>query len=591
VWSALAGTPPSVTPVPGNIDATGTADVTTALNSFFAGLANGTTVSFPAGGLYRIEGTLLLQNKSNITIDGNGAMLFAETTGTLTRRHLNITTCTNISVRNLVIKGAHPTAGVGAYVAAYEGQHGIAVYSTDGLEITGTTINDVYGDFIYLGKTTTAQNKRVWIHNNTFSRNGRQGIAFIHADGVLVENNSIGEVARAIFDFEPNTTADIVRNIELSSNQIGQAGLRFVAAVGNGIVEGVVVKDNTLNGKYLNIDINKIDGLRRTGWWIINNTSNAPEHNVLIKAWNLDTFTVIGNTQIIKAIASSAVQATSCSGVSVHDNNWPINGGGEAVELIEITPVGGGIINDTPPAKPAVYSSPTVVGDGHFAITPMVADNSIPIQANRAYIPGIYVEAHPSGDRIHVYGIWRTLNTSPLSQQQPWYLYSDDTSTWKTITGAVHPMPIDWNNRGPAQITSAPSFSSATRQGVYVDPQTRYPYIIVRFEDEDQNFVRLGWNGSQWTSTVYPQQGGEERDINLKGVYWRRVNSPNRLGLRRDSDAFTVYIGGQVATTGTQFTANHDPVWLRERGVYAVCVGNGDTPKMWTFGGGAKLRK
>jgi hypothetical protein len=42
---------------------------------------SGREISFRKGGRYRIEGTLFLRNRHNITIDGNGATVFATAPG------------------------------------------------------------------------------------------------------------------------------------------------------------------------------------------------------------------------------------------------------------------------------------------------------------------------------------------------------------------------------------------------------------------------------------------------------------------------------------------------------------------------------
>ena len=49
-----------------------------------------------------------------------------------------------------------------------------------------------------------------------------------------------------------------------------------------------------------------------------------------------------------------------------------------------------------------------------------------------------------------------------------------------------------------------------------------------------------------------------------------------------------VRIGGDVTTSGDVFSPNHCPVWLRDRDTYAVNVGVGDTPKIFTLGNGAR---
>ncbi|HET6361721.1 MAG TPA: hypothetical protein VFH11_06655, partial [Gemmatimonadota bacterium] len=120
------------------IDATGTWDVTGPLNSYLASVPNGSVIQLPAGARYRVEGIVRLVGRKNLTIEGNGALLFANSTGSgatpppgfdrnwpRNRYHLEIRGGSGIVIRNLVVRGANPNAGMNdaAYVSALEAQH------------------------------------------------------------------------------------------------------------------------------------------------------------------------------------------------------------------------------------------------------------------------------------------------------------------------------------------------------------------------------------------------------------------------------------------------------------------------------------
>ena len=229
-----------------------------------------------------------------------------------------------------------------------------------------------------------------------------------------------------------------------------------------------------------------------------------------------------------------------------------------------------------------------LIGDGHFATTEAVADGT---GANRAYINGLHVEKDGGGagvDRVHVYGIWRTEDEDPLSQKAPYYLYSDNLTTWKYKGNpdGTQTMPITWDNRSNAEISSAPSFSRNVRMGVYVDG-SGYPAIIVR-EEATSTYVRLYWNGTAWATEDYETLNGEVREFRLKGQRYVRYVTSLRVAIKNKDTNKTFRIGNTVQTSGATYSPNHDPVWLRERGVYAVNIGSGDTPRVFTFGNGSK---
>ena len=62
--------------VPPTIDATGASDVSAALNAFVASVPDGSTIVFPEGASYRLDpGGLVLYDRHNLVLDGNGATL------------------------------------------------------------------------------------------------------------------------------------------------------------------------------------------------------------------------------------------------------------------------------------------------------------------------------------------------------------------------------------------------------------------------------------------------------------------------------------------------------------------------------------
>lgn len=230
-----------------------------------------------------------------------------------------------------------------------------------------------------------------------------------------------------------------------------------------------------------------------------------------------------------------------------------------------------------------------IVSDGHFATTV----NGPVGEANRVYLGGVTVQPNGGGagvDRTHVVGVWRIDNVFAESSRDPFYIYSDDLTTWRFRahpTNGTQTMPITWFNRAGATISSAPTIPYMGH-GVYVDPDTGFPAVICTDGDTGLTY-RLTWTGTTWDSTLNATEGGQRRDVLLKGVRWRRASTASgRLVLRRHSDNKTIALGTAIRISGVNFSANHDPIWLRERGVYAVNVGDGDSPKVVTWGRGAR---
>jgi Right handed beta helix region len=213
-------------------------------------------VRLQAGGDYWVDGTLVLNERHRLRIEGNGARMFAGTRGALHRGQIRIIGGSDMVVRNLEIRGAHPHAGLEdrAYVPALEGQYGIRLDGATDVEIDRVRIHDVYGDFVDVSRHEGDRrwSERVWIHDSSFARNGRQGIAVVAGRDVVIERNTFTDTRRATIDLEPNAPSWGADNIHILDNEVGPGRLLFVAAGGRGPVNRVVVARNVLRGHLLN---------------------------------------------------------------------------------------------------------------------------------------------------------------------------------------------------------------------------------------------------------------------------------------------------------------------------------------------------
>ena len=275
--------------VPASIDRTGTLDVTVALNTFMRAVPDRSTIVFPAGARFRIEGVLVLNQRNNLRLEGNGARFFALTDGrdaalpaslSLSQhwpRHrgqFQIIKGTNITLRNLVIDGANPNAGAndGAYVPALEAQAGIDFAGTIGGLVEYCTITDTYGDFVYIG--ADAENIRV--HGCTMDRSGRQGITVADAKHVHLADNHIYETGRSAIDLETYSTSFAVQDVTITNNDVGAAHGDFVAAKGGGDVSDIAIIGNRLHGQAMGVSSVPAGILpaRRHNWLVQGNSSN-----------------------------------------------------------------------------------------------------------------------------------------------------------------------------------------------------------------------------------------------------------------------------------------------------------------------------
>jgi len=312
--------------VPLTIDPTGIADVTDALSQWIASVPQYSTVFFPPGSRYRIEDTILVENKNNLTIEANGAEFFATTPGYRERSHWKFTSGSNITFRNVRIRGANPVAGLAleAYDSIREAQHGVNIKGVSRFLLEGATITDVYGDFVYVSDERGTWASDVTIRNSRLERNGRQGISITGGRNVMIDHNYIGDVRRSVFDLEPFSIEGGAVNVTITANEIGDSRLKFFASGGRAArIENIVVSDNTLN-RPLSFYMESPIGSRRNGLQILNNTSTvATNHPPVISLTRVDGIVVTGNSQVFAgkgADDSPAISLTeSCATVGANN--------------------------------------------------------------------------------------------------------------------------------------------------------------------------------------------------------------------------------------------------------------------------------
>jgi hypothetical protein len=320
-------TQPSATTrqVPASIDSTGTNDVTAALLAFFAGVPDGSTIVFPANGRYRIEDALILNGRNNLTFEGNGSLFFATTPGYRTRYHWAFGGGSGITIRNVVVKGANPYAGTGdlAYNGAYEAQHGFTFNGVNGVLLDHVTVTDVYGDFVYLGKSGP-WTSNVVIRNSRFERNGRMGFGITAAQDVVIENNTMDQMRRAAFDFEPNAADWGARRITIRNNDIGDHRLMTIASTGTAPFDDITFTGNRLTK--MGVIVTVPDGalVRRHNLTFTNNviTGYSTKTTPTLSVANTDGLTVTGNVYDFRIATAAPVMTYWSCGVTAHDNNW-----------------------------------------------------------------------------------------------------------------------------------------------------------------------------------------------------------------------------------------------------------------------------
>jgi hypothetical protein len=304
---ATPGGAATVVTISSKIDATGKIDVSASMKAFFASVPDGAVVELAPHARYRMDSTLVLNARHRLTIQGNGALFFTTTPGDAQRSNVRIQDSDTIGIYDLAVRGANPHAGVGdaAYQTAREHQHGFEVLSSAYVALVRVTATDVYGDFVYLGRTAHGPwSSVVFVLDSHFGRNGRQGISLAAASWVDIERNSISDVRMDTIDLEPQGVGAGVEHVTVRDNVVGAGRLLFVGADGNDPVNDVTISGNKLHGQALQIWADQPRTGNRNGWTVTGNTSDkvlGNPHGAAMKMTHVNGGEISGNVQPFQA--------------------------------------------------------------------------------------------------------------------------------------------------------------------------------------------------------------------------------------------------------------------------------------------------
>jgi hypothetical protein len=221
--------------------------------AWLATVPDGSTVQFGAGRCYGQDGTVTLTGRNNLVIDGQGSEFRALTLGGSHRSNWRFVGGSDLTVRNLAVRGSNPE---GTYDHAVEWQHGFDVEGVQGMTLSGVQARDTWGDGVDLwhGAASPAcgddasSARDVQISGALLEGIGRQGVAVVDAEDVTLQDSTIGPVAWANVDLETDDGCELARHVTVTGNSFGSNGWGVIVNGGFGAdpqVGDLTVSDNT----------------------------------------------------------------------------------------------------------------------------------------------------------------------------------------------------------------------------------------------------------------------------------------------------------------------------------------------------------
>ena len=182
-------------------------DSTAALQTWIDSQPANSTLTMPEDACWNVDGTVTIESKTGLTINANGSTFKQLTAPTTAAPIVQLWLDTNLSIKNLNVHGAFsPTVGSGG--ASDEGDYGIQMEADANVVLSGISMDDIQGDFIYLSPpydvdtVSDALNKDIWVIGSTFQNGGYHGVSIESVDGFVIYDDTFTDVSFDAFDLE-----------------------------------------------------------------------------------------------------------------------------------------------------------------------------------------------------------------------------------------------------------------------------------------------------------------------------------------------------------------------------------------------------
>jgi hypothetical protein len=210
------------------------------INAFLAAVPNGSTVRFAAGGCYSQANRIELRDKSNVTVDGQGAT-FRSSAENTARRGANpnwmLLRGRNIRIKSMKLVGNFHLTGPrsqqrvnqvsteGEAGATTQPNAGVGIYGGEGVWVTDVDIRGVFGDGVLTGMSEYVENtapfehpKNVHVERVTATTTARHCFSPNQVDGFWLEDSTGRDCWYMAIDAELDGIEQVLRNVHFLRN-------------------------------------------------------------------------------------------------------------------------------------------------------------------------------------------------------------------------------------------------------------------------------------------------------------------------------------------------------------------------------------
>lgn len=318
--------------VPTTIPADCSADVTRDLNDYITTVPDGSRIVFPANACYWVEGSLTLERRHDLVVDGNGSLFRprSRVPQEVNRAQWFLSYGQHLVLEDMTLSGVNADAVLGRDTA-YD--HNVFIRGSHNVTIDRVRGGNTFGDFVAIaqGIDQTTIPSDITVENSSATNVGRMGVSCVACDGWTVRNSNFSHVALSVFDLEIEGDGRPGRRVAILDNTVGAYGWSMfqlgypLPTTGNDLsdirVSGNVTTDDSADATCLPPVNFAFAGTRQRDVTVSGNRLVSRGDAVLIRT--TDGVTVTGNTMLRTGKpcdSSIAVRVIASTGVDVRDN-------------------------------------------------------------------------------------------------------------------------------------------------------------------------------------------------------------------------------------------------------------------------------
>ena len=224
--------------------------------ALLASVPDGGALIFPSRGCVGQDETILVADRSDLTIDGTGSTFVKQTPSDTSRpsnANWRIAGGRGVTLKNMIVKGSYEPPPRGTPGQGQFTDHGVSLWGSNDTSVLDVQVTNVDGECLTadsdIRKGTDYRlnppTRNATVERLRCTHAGRQGIAATAVDGFTLSHSFIDDTQQTGVDIEIDAPGELARNVKILDNTFGAVYFAAIAVplgdspdVGNILIRG-----------------------------------------------------------------------------------------------------------------------------------------------------------------------------------------------------------------------------------------------------------------------------------------------------------------------------------------------------------------